>query len=148
MKRTEKVIHKIEKVVTFISDDGIEFTSEEACKSWEESYRGALSIAFNKIPHIVTNGEDAYLPNGQFDEVAWILRPRCIDDIKTINEYGFIFTGEFPGLTQDDIGKVFIIDMGRDTERDPDWLYIYDINEYLNNIKKTYDNFIEELNSK
>lgn len=144
MKRIEKEIQKIEKVVTFISEDGQEFTSEDSCKKWEESYKGTLCAAFNKIPRVNTNGCDAYIQSGQPDDVAYILRPRNFEDIKVLNAYGKMISGCEPKLTQDDIGEVLIVDMGCCCG----WFNVYNMKKYLKIIEKTYDNFIEELNSK
>ena len=89
MKRVEREIQKVEKVILFISEDGQKFTSEDACRKWEESYEGTLSAAFNKIPRIDTNGYDAYVQCGQSDDIVYILRPRNFEDIMTLNAVSY-----------------------------------------------------------
>lgn len=144
MKRVEKEIQKVEKVILFISEDGQKFTSEDACRKWEGSYEGTLSAAFNKIPRIDTNGHDAYVQCGQSDDIVYILRPRNFEDIMTLNAYGKMISGCEPNLTQDDIGEVLIINVGYDYT----WFDVYNMKKYIEEIKNTYDGFIKKLNSK
>lgn len=144
MKIVEKEIKKIEKVKTYISDDGMEFMSEESCRQWENSYKFLLTTAINKIPHIVTNGFESYIPSGDENEEVWILRPRDIKDIEIINKYGLMLTGNNPNLTQNDIGKILMIDFGFYN----DWCDVYDMYKYLNTITNTYANFDKQLSQK
>ena len=141
MKKVEKEIQKIQKVITYISEDGLEFSSEENCKEWENSYKGTLCKAFNVIPHIETNGDSSYLRGGQEDDCVWVLKPRHFDDIKVINAYTKTFTGTSAALTQDDIGVLMMINFGCNN----DWCDVYRVDNYLKKIQNTFNKFKETL---
>lgn len=141
MKKVEKEIQKIQKVITYISEDGLEFSSEENCREWENSYRGTLCKTLNKIPHIETNGDSSYLQGGQEDDCVWVFKPRNFEDIKVINAYTETFTGTSADLTQDDIGVLLMIDFGYDY----DWCDVYRVDNYLKKIQNTFDEFKETI---
>lgn len=141
MKKVEKEIQKTEKIITYVSDDGQEFASEESCREWENSYKGTLWKAFNVIPHIETNGDDSYIQSSNYDDCVWVLKPRNFEDIKVINAYTKTFVGESADLTQDDIGILLMINFGYDN----DWCDVYRVDNYLKKIQNTFDKFKETI---
>ena len=64
VKETREVVVKTE----YIAIDGTVFRTKEECEQWEKSYECTLACSMKKIPHIETNGEDAYLQCGGCDE--------------------------------------------------------------------------------
>ena len=141
MKKVEKEIQKTEKIITYVSDDGLEFVSEENCREWENSYRCTLRKALKEIPHIETNGDDSYIQGGKYDDYVWVFKPRNFEDIKVINAYTETFTGTSADLTQDDIGVLLMINFGYDY----DWCDVYRVDNYLKKIQNTFDEFKETI---
>lgn len=141
IKEVKEVVVRTE----YIAVDDTVFKTKEDCEQWEKSYKCTLSNSMKKIPHIETNGEDAYLQCGNYDEEVWIVKPRDFEDIKVINAYTeTMYYGCKANLTQEDIGKMIALNFGYDH----DWCGIYKLDECLNNIKKQYERFEKEIEEK
>lgn len=138
VKETREVVVKTE----YIAIDGTIFRTKEECEQWEKSYECTLTCSMKKIPHIETNGEDAYLQCGGCDEEVWIIKPRDFEDIKVINAYTeATCCGCKANLTQEDIGKLIAMNFGYDH----DWCGVYKVDEYLNCIKNQYEGYEKRM---
>ena len=141
VKETREVVVKTE----YIAIDGTVFATKEMCEQWEKSYKCTLNCSMAKIPHIVTNGEDAYLQCGQCDEEVWIIKPRDFADIKVINAYvEEMCFGCRADLTHEDIGKLIALNFSYDH----DWCGVYKVDKYLNDIKKQYESYEKIMEEK
>lgn len=137
IKETREVVVKTE----YIAIDGTVFRTKEECEQWEKSYKCTLTCSMKKIPHIETNGEDAYLQCSNCDENVWVLKPRNFEDIKVINAYTEHCCGCNANLTQDDIGTLLALNFGYDY----DWCDVLKIKKYLAEINKAYNEFENKI---
>lgn len=143
MKREEREIQRVEKKVVYIAADGKEFATEDLCREWEKSYMYTLETSFKTIPHIEVEAINAYLPYGSDDHEAYVIKPRNFDDIVVINAFVEMVTcGYKTDLTQDDIGKIIMLNFGYDR----DYCDVYYMEDHLQKIKTTYENFVAKLN--
>jgi hypothetical protein len=145
MKEEVKAIQKTEYITTYISKDGREFKDKESCEKWEQSYISTITYSMQQMPYIKTNGYDTYLRGSDEDSNVWIVRPRNLDDILIINAYAREVCCE-PNfnLTHEDVGKVIILDYGYDNC----YCVAVRLEQYLQDIRKKYDDFINFFNTK
>lgn len=140
IKETKEVVIRTE----YVAVDGTVFRTKEECEKWEKSYECTLTQSIKAIPHIETNGEDAYLQCGNMDDEVWIVKPRDFEDIKVINAYTETCACKNAGLTQDDIGKTIALNFGYDH----DWCGVYRLERYLEGIRNAYERFENKINEK
>lgn len=140
IKETREVVVRTE----YVAVDGTVFRTKEECEKWEKSYECTLTQSMKAIPHIETNGEDAYLQCGNMDDEVWIVKPRDFEDIKVINAYAETCAWNNASLTQDDIGKTIALNFGCDH----DWCGVYRLERYLEEIRNTYERFENKINGK
>lgn len=138
IKQTKEVVVSTE----YIANDGKIFRTKEECEQWEKTYECTLGLSMKKIPHIETNGEDAYVQCGNCDDEVWIVKPRDFEDIKVINAYTEVSCcGCKADLTQDDIGKTIILNFGYNH----DWCDVIRVEPYLKNITKKFEEYESKL---
>ena len=144
IKETREVVVKTE----YIAIDGTIFRTKEECEQWEKSYECTLTCSMKKIPHIETNGEDAYLQCGNCDDEVWIIKPRDFEDIKVINAYTeATCCGCKANLTQEDIGKLIAMNFGYDHDYCSCYIVeelIKEISNYASELETNLDKEIQE----
>lgn len=140
MKRIVREVQISEEA--YVSVDGKEFKTREACEKWEKSYEYTIKTALKNIPQIQTICGDAFIVS-PYDSDVLILKPRNMDDIKVINAYGMIITEDSLSdpLTQDDIDKLIMIETGFEE----DCFFVYRMEEYLQAINDSYKKFKEKM---
>lgn len=151
MRRNEERIERtvVETKVTFVACDGTVFKTEEECKKYEESYECTMLTCFKKIPHLEKCGSDLYMQYANEEDVAYILKPRNIDDIYAVNrvlDYCDSYCGGVKAerLTQDDINKCVLINFGYEGLTSG-WYMIKRKDDYLKEIKGRLDKYEEEI---
>lgn len=136
---------KVVRKEVYISNDGLEFATEEACTSWEKSYKGTLELSWNAIPKLKVDSTRLGLPYSSDDHECYMVAPKNLDEIILINAfieaqdtYLSYSGGEY--LTVENIGKFVILDFGYDR----DYCDVYTLDAHLQGIM----NYTEELKSK
>lgn len=150
-KETRQVERKrIEIVTEWIADDGEVFTTEEACRDYEESYKCTIVACFKQIPHLELSGSVMYLQYGQEDDLAYMLKPRNMEDIFAINRvFKYVDKNEYYGLlTQDDINKTIMINFGCEGIYKGGWYRIFKKEDYIKEITNDLNAFEKKLNDK
>lgn len=112
MKTIQKTVEK--SITVYVADDGQEFTNEQDCKNWEQSYAHTLEIGWNTLRKLEISGIDIGIINAWDDRECYIILPRSFEDITLINAYIEHFTGCPGTLTQNHINQFMLIDFGYD----------------------------------
>ena len=114
MKEKITKVQKIEEIVTYVSNDGIEFETESECIRWEQrEIKYKTKELIYQIPHVKTDGYDSYLRCGTEDDEVLILKIRSIEDINIINTYSAL-CGSKVKLDNNAIGKLVILALDYD----------------------------------
>lgn len=118
MKKNIETIEKIirEEKITYISNDGREFKTEEQCKKWEEDYKCTLAHGFNNLNKYLAEPYSLGLPCDNDDHFTYVVKLVCEEDVIIINgilnqfnEFGYGY-GDTIDFNQ--IGEEFIIHFG------------------------------------
>ena len=112
MKTIQKTVEK--SITVYVADDGREFTNEQDCKNWEQSYMHTLETGWNALHKLEISGVDIGIINAYDDYECYIIIPRSLEDITLINAYIEHFTGDPGTLTQNHIHQLMLIDFGYD----------------------------------
>lgn len=110
MKKEAKTITIYKEV--YISVDGKEFGTEEACRNWEESYRGTLEASWKLIPKVPVDTTELGLPWSNDDEECYLLVPKDFDEITLLNAYAQDICSGSNLLTTNHIGKSVVLNFG------------------------------------
>lgn len=113
-----------------------------AFDEWRKNYKETIVSAVNEVPCVKTTGYDCYI-RGTEDDIIWIIKPRNTEDIKALNMYADMITylSEGTRLTEDDINKVIIINLGM-------WGEVFRVKrlqDYLKEIEQKYNELAEEV---
>lgn len=145
MKKVDREIIVHQHKTVFVSNDGKEFDSEEACIKWESSYKSTLEASIKNIKKIDVSAVDLGLPWGSDDHEVWLVCPSNLDEIILLNAYIKCETHDMSAstITTDMIGKYITMNWGYD--RDfcdviPLEKHYENINRYVDEIMRTFEN--------
>lgn len=110
MKKIQKTVEK--SITVYVADDGQEFTNEQDCKNWEQSYEHTLEAGWNALRKLKICSID--IGNAWDDYECYVILPHSIEDITLINAYIEYFTGSPGTLTQNHINQFMLIDFDCD----------------------------------
>ena len=140
---TRKFEQEVEEI-RYVSEDDREFKTAEACREYEKSAEGKVSIAFFKLPKVEINTVDFGIPyNADYHE-AYLIKPQDMEEITVLNLFMEQITGENKFFTPLSIGKTFLIDLGECR----DWLDVYCADEYITNLKRNLQSYVNKINEK
>ena len=140
MKEIKKEI--ITYATAYISVDGKEFETADACLEWENSYRRTIESSWETIPKKKVYDSDFGIPYAADDHECYTLKPKNLDEIVLINAYIKATTGDDGTLTTEHISKVILLNFGYDHEYcDIDILsdHLRAITERIENIQKEFE---------
>lgn len=110
MKKETKAITTYKEI--YISIDGKEFETKEACQNWEKSYRGTLEVSWKQIPKIQINAAGLGLYYASDDDECYLLVPKDFDEITLLNAYIRDTCSSSLLLTTNHIGKSVVLNFG------------------------------------
>ena len=143
----KKITKEETKVITrefYVSVDGKEFTNEEDCKQWENSYKGTLSASWYLLKKQEINAGLAGIPYGCDDYECYLLKPSNLEELTLINAYMASVTyNNCPTLTTDYINQLIILNFGYDQ----DYCDVYKVENHLSRITEYINNKENELST-
>lgn len=139
IKTTEQT--EIKVITTYVSADGKEWETKEACLEWEKGIECVAKIAWNKIPKIEVSTCDCGLDYSNEDEEAYIVIPRNHDDIIAIENYCRVYANDSANIDDSDIGKATILNFGYDH----DWVGVTDVEKHLARLNKFFEDAVEKI---
>lgn len=110
MKKETKAVTTYKEV--YISVDGKEFETEQACRYWEKSYRGTLEASWKLIPKVPVDATELGLPWSSDNEECYLFVPKDFDEITLLNAYIQDLCSSSLLLTTNHIGKSVVINFG------------------------------------
>lgn len=96
----------------YISVDGKEFETEQACRNWEKSYRGTLEASWKLIPKVPVDTTELGMPWSNDDEECYLFVPKDFDEITLLNAYIQDTCSNSLLLTTNHIGKSVVLNFG------------------------------------
>lgn len=141
MKKIENevMVKTIETVYEAI--DGKRFDSEEACKKWEKSYECTVKASWDKIPKQEINSCDFGLTYAEEEYDCFMVIPRNLNDITTINAFVYMHTHQDAIMSAENIGKVMVLNFGYDY----DWCDVYEMENRLAFLNQMWKKTAEKL---
>lgn len=144
MKKIEKEIQRVEKVVTFEAIDGEIFKTEQECKTYEESINNTIKGKWATLKK--TKPKDAYemLANTGCEDKVYLVELESETDVNIINAYmdSIFEQSDKYRAKYEDVGKDVIVVVGYD------WCCCYGtIEHYLDEIRGMWNKLINELRS-
>ena len=130
MKKIQREETKVIYTDIYVSVDGKEFTNEEDCRRWENSYNGTLEASWKLINKKGVCGSDFGISWCCDDHECYIVKPKSIDEIILINAYIESSTSNKGTLTTNDVGKLLLLNFGYDH----DWCDVHILADVLKNI--------------
>ena len=114
MKKIQREETKVIYTDIYVSVDGREFTNEEDCRMWENSYRGTLEASWKLIDKKEVCNCNYGFEYASEDHECYAVKPKNLDEIVLINAYIKTTTGDNGTLTTEHIGKLLILNFGWD----------------------------------
>ena len=122
----------------FVSKDGKEFNTAEACRAWEDSYSGTLRASWKLIKQTEINPCNIGIPYSYEDKECYVIKPKNLEEITLVNAYLRDRTGSNCGmLTTKHIDKLVALDFGYDG----DYCEVYILEDHI----KSITDYVTEL---
>lgn len=126
----------------YVSVDGKEFQTAEACREWENSYRRTIESSWQMIKKKEVCDSDFGLPYCSDDHECYAMKPKSLEEIAIINAYIEATTTDPGKLTHNDIGELIILNFGYDH----DYCDRYYVKENLRLVTEKCENLAKEFN--
>lgn len=139
MEIREKKIEKVEFVKEYVANDGTVFNSEDECRKYEQTAKGAINGMFMKLPKIQINecaADREPFYGFSCEDTIYAVRIQNVDEVEVINKWLKLTDPcNCHSVSTEEIGKIILLC------RYYDGVYVVGTPEYL---KKQYCDAIDQ----